>query len=115
LECATESCGFAAKWGGHQVCCWTRHYLNTRDLPKSRVGHHAKVFSLLSDPMIAAELRAYVHSNKWAMDPEKLSKFSHDKLVPKAAETYLQHVVHDEMPCGLKTYMEYELFPRIHL
>ena len=58
---AAESHRFAAKWGGRQVCKWTRHYIQTQDLPKS------KVYSLLSDPDIAAELRAYVCSNKWAM------------------------------------------------
>jgi hypothetical protein len=73
------------------------------------------VFLLLSDPAIAAELWAYVHLNKWAMDPKKLSKFSQDKLVPKAAEQYSQHITHNEMPHGLKRYMEYELFPQIHL
>jgi hypothetical protein len=73
------------------------------------------MFLLLSDPAIAAKLRAYVRSNKWAMDPEKLSKFSQDRLVPKAAEQYLQHITHNEMPRGLKRYMEYELFPWIHL
>jgi hypothetical protein len=114
-ERTAESCGFAAKWGGRQVRKWTHHYLKTRDLPKSRIGHHAKVFSLLSDPAIAAELRAYVHSNKWAMDPEKLSQFSQDKLVPKVANEYLQHITQNEMLRGLKKYMEYELFPRIHL
>jgi hypothetical protein len=36
------------------------------------------------------------------MDPEKLSKFSQDKLVPKAAEKYLQHITHSEVLCGLK-------------
>jgi hypothetical protein len=49
------------------------------------------------------------------MDPKKLSKFSQNKLVPKAAEQYLQHITHNEMPHGLKQYMEYELFPQIHL
>jgi hypothetical protein len=112
---AAESRGFAAKWGGRQVRKWTRHYLKTRDLPKSRIGRHAKVYSLLSDPAIAAELRAYIRSNKWAMDPEKLSKFSQDKLAPKAADKYLQQITQNEMPHGLKRYMEYELFPRIHL
>jgi hypothetical protein len=89
--------------------------MHTRDLPKSRIGRHAKVYSLLSDPVIAAELRAYVCSNKWAMDPEKLAKFSQDKLLPKAACEYLEHVMQNEMPHGLKRYMEMELFPRIHL
>ena len=74
-----------------------------------------KVFSLLSDPAIAAELQAYVHSNKWAMDPEKLSKFSQNKLIPNAANKYLQHITQNEMPHGLQRYMEYKLFPQIHL
>ena len=105
-ERAAESRGFAAKWGGRQVRKWTRHYIQTRDLPKSRIEQHAKVYSLLSDPAIAAELRAYVHSNKWAMDPEKLSKFLQDKLIPKAANKYLQHITQNEMLCGLKRYIE---------
>ena len=114
-ERTAKSHGFAAKWGGRQVCKWTCHYLKTRDSPTSRIGHHAKVFSLLSDPTIAAELRVYVHLNKWAMDPEKLSQFLQDKLVPKVANEYLQHITQNEMPHGLKKYMEYELFPQIHL
>ena len=39
-------------------------------------GWHAKVYSLLSNPEVAAELHTYVHSNKWAMDPAKFTKFS---------------------------------------
>lgn len=74
-----------------------------------------KVYSLLSDPAIAAELRTYVRSNKWAMDPEKLAKFSKNELVPKAADEYLRLITREEMPRGLKKYMDYELFPRIHL
>jgi hypothetical protein len=114
-QCAAEICGFAAKWGGHQVCKWTCHYLKTRDLPKSCIGCHAKVYSLLSDPVIAAELWAYIHSNKWAINLEKLSKFSQDKLTSKPADKYLQQITQNEMPHSLKRYMEYELFPRIHL
>jgi hypothetical protein len=115
LECVAKSRGFAAKWGGRQVRKWTYHYLKTRELPKSHTGHHAKVFSLLSDPALAAELQAYVHLNKWAIDPKKLAKFSQAKLILKVAEQYLQHITHNEMPHGLKRYMEYELFPQIHL
>ena len=74
-EQAAKSYGFAAKWGGRQVCKWTHHYIQMQDLPKSLVKNHAKVYSLLLDPDIAARLRAYVYSNKWAMDPEKLAKF----------------------------------------
>jgi hypothetical protein len=47
------------------------------------------------------------------MDPEKLVAFSANKLVP--ADEYLHNITHNEMPRGLKKYMEYKLFPRIHL
>lgn len=114
-ERAAEAHGFAAKWGGRQLRGWTHKWLIKRELPVSRQGHHAKVYSLLSDPAIASELRLYVRSNKWAMDPEKLTRFTENQLIPSAADKYLQEIVHDEMPRGLKRYMEDELFPRIHL
>jgi hypothetical protein len=78
-------------------------------------GRHANVYTLLSNPLIAAELRAYVHSKKWAMDPAKLAKFTKNELLPDVAAKYLQHITREEMPKGLKKYMEVELFPRIHL
>jgi len=61
--------------------------------------------------LIAAELWAYIHLNKWAMNLEKLSKFSQDKLASKPADKYLQQITQNEMPHSLKRYMEYELFP----
>ena len=78
-------------------------------------GCHAKIYTLLSDPSIAAELQAYVRLKKWAMDPAKLAKFVKNELLPDAAAKYLQHITHEEMPKGLKNYMEIELFPHIHL
>ncbi|KAG1781318.1 hypothetical protein EV702DRAFT_963062 [Suillus placidus] len=114
-EHAAEAHGFAAKWGGRQLQGWTCKWLIKQELPVSRQGHHAKVYLLLSDPAIASELRLYVQSNKWAMDPEKLMRFTENQLIPSAADKYLQQIVHDEMPRGLKWYMEDELFPRIHL
>ncbi|KAF8130404.1 hypothetical protein K438DRAFT_1999438 [Mycena galopus ATCC 62051] len=65
-ERAADSQGFAAKWGGR----------NERELPMSRRGAHGKVYSLLDELGIKAELRAYVRSNKWAMDPMKLADFT---------------------------------------
>jgi hypothetical protein len=114
-ERAAESYGFAAKYGGRLLRSWTRRWTESRQLPMSKHGRHAKVYTLLSDPSIAAELRAYVRSNKWAMDPAKLAKFTKNELLPDAAAKYLQHITHDEMPKGLKKYLEIELFPRIHL
>ena len=69
-----------------------------REFPQSLIGQHAKIYLLLSNPEIAAELRAYICSNKWVMDPEKLSKFLKDQLVPKAAEEYLCLITKEEMP-----------------
>ena len=112
---AAESHGFTAEWGGRQVRCWTRLWVSERKLPESLQGRHAKVYSLLSDPAIAAELRAYVRSNKWAINPEKLVQFSQNKLIPAEADKYLKHIIDEEMPLGLKRYMELEIFPRIHL
>ena len=49
------------------------------------------------------------------MDPEKLALFSAGKLVPAAADIYLKQITGDEMPRGLRKYMEIELFPRVPL
>ncbi|KAF9455971.1 hypothetical protein BDZ94DRAFT_1327276 [Collybia nuda] len=49
------------------------------------------------------------------MDPEKLSDFTKQKMIPAAAEKYIQRLVDIEMPLGLKKYLELELFPRIQL
>ena len=114
-EIAAESQGFSAKWGSRMVRKWVRSWVNKRELPLSVRGHHTKSFSLLSDPAIRAELRSYVRSNKWAMDPAKLVEFSEQKMIPAAAKQYVEKIVNDEMPRGLKQYMEVELFPRIQL
>ena len=36
-------------------------------------------------------------------------------MIPEAAKKYSEHNVSEEMPRGLKQYMELELFLRIHL
>ena len=112
---SAEAGGFVAWLGGYALWRWTRVYIESRKLPVSCQGHHLKVYLLLSNPDIAAELQAYVHSNKWAMDPAKLNKFTKNKLILQAADKYLHHLVDNEMPWGLKKYMEFELFLHIHL
>ena len=114
-ERAAESHGFAAKWGGRSLRLWTHAWIRERCLPQSNKGRHGKVYTVLDDPAVRAELRAYVRSNKWAMNPAKLKEFSQGRLVPSAADKYLRQIVRDEMPQGLKKYMEIELFPRIQL
>ncbi|KAG1866359.1 hypothetical protein C8R48DRAFT_600387 [Suillus tomentosus] len=114
-ECAAEANGFAAAWGGRQLHNWTSRWINDRKLPESMRGRHTKVATLLSIPSIATELCAYLCSNKWSMNPEKLAKFTNNEMITKEADLYLKDVVNDEMPNALKRYIELELFPHIHL
>ncbi|TFY73326.1 hypothetical protein EWM64_g10686 [Hericium alpestre] len=114
-ERAAESHGFAEKWGGRMVWHWVRKWVSERTLPASSRGRHVKVFSLLSDPAICAEMCSFLRSNKWSMNPAKLAEFSKDKMVTDAAMEYAHHIVDVEMPQGLKKYLEVELFLRIHL
>lgn len=94
---------------------WTKVWGHEHELPKSKCGQHGKVFILLDDPAICTELHTYVHSNKWSMNPTKFTDFLQGQLIPTAADKYLYHMVDDEMPRGLKKYMELELFPCIQL
>jgi hypothetical protein len=57
------------------------------------------------------ELQSYICSNKWSINPEKLAEFSKNNMVNAASEKYLRNVVNNEMPQGLKKYLEVELFP----
>ncbi|KAJ7123914.1 hypothetical protein C8R46DRAFT_928093 [Mycena filopes] len=107
---AAEAQGFATKWGGRMVRKWTRHRISDRVIPESKIG---KLYSLYDNPIIRAELRSYVCSEKWAMNPAKLAEFSQQKMVPAAADKYLRTITEEEMPAGLKKYMEVKLFPRI--
>ena len=81
-ETVAEAFGFAKKWGGQQIKRWVRAWLDSRDLPESNRGCHVKVGSLLEDPAVKAELRTYVRSNKWAMNPEKLQEFTNHTMLP---------------------------------
>lgn len=111
---AAESQGFAPNWGGRLVRRWVKLWVQKRELPMSHRGAHGKVYSLLDDPAIRAELRSYLRTNKWSMDPAKLAEYTKTTSIPAAAEKYVRQVVEEEMPAGLKKYMELELFPRIH-
>jgi hypothetical protein len=94
---------------------WARKWVTERKLPVLLKGNHGKSFSVLTDPIVRAELLSYLRSNKWVIDPGKLAEFSKQKMVPAVADKYLRHIVDVEMPASLKKYMEVELFPRIHL
>jgi hypothetical protein len=113
-ERAAEAQGFAAEWGGRLVRNWVRKWVDSQMLPKSKRGRHVKSFSLLEDPAIRAELRSFLRSNKWAINPSKVVEFSQQKMIPAAADKYLRKLIDDEMPRGLKQYIEVELFPQVN-
>jgi len=56
------------------------------------------VYSLLDDPAVRAELRSFLRSNKWSIDPAKLAEFVKVKSIPTTAEKYIHHLVDEEMP-----------------
>jgi hypothetical protein len=87
----------------------------TCDLLKSEWGHHTKMFSLLDDPEVVTELQSYLRTNKWSMDPKKLSAFTKNKLLPDEAKKHLHHVIEKEMPASSKKYLEVELFLHIQM
>ena len=112
-ERAAEAQRFSGKWGSRLVKTWVAEWLASRTMPHSEWGRHVKSYSLLEDPAIRAELRSYLRSNKWSMNPAKLVEFSKKKMIPDAANKYLRKIVDEEMPHGLKRYMELKLFPRV--
>ncbi|KAJ6583707.1 hypothetical protein B0H10DRAFT_1654173, partial [Mycena sp. CBHHK59/15] len=110
---AAETNGFAVGWGSRLARSWTAAWVKRRELPESDRGRHAKTWSLLNDPEIKEELAAYLRSNKWSMDPEKLVKYSKSTMVTEEMKRFVQNAVENEMPRGLKKYLDVELFPRI--
>ena len=101
--------------GGRLVRRWAEIWINQGELPTSRKGKHIKVFTLLEDPNVHAELQMYVCLNKWAINPAKLVNFTVQKMVPVVARAYGADLMKNEIPRGLKRYLELELFPRIHM
>lgn len=75
-----------------------KKWVTARELPKSSRGSHVKVYSLLEDPTICAELRSYLRTNKWSMDPAKLLEYVKTTSIPAAVEKYVRNLVDEEMP-----------------
>jgi predicted transcriptional regulator len=112
-QIAAEAFGFSPNWGARLVRGWARDWIETRDLPESQIGRHVKAYSLLQDNDVRMDMRAYLRSNKWSVNPKKLAEFSEQKMVPVEAKKYLEGIVEQEMPRGLQKYVQTELFPRI--
>ena len=114
-EIAAQSHNFLKVYGGRAVRQWANEWIKNEDLPTSQRGCHVKLLSVLDDPEIAAEVRSYLRSNKWATNPRKFQEFVNKKMLPEEVEKYAKHIVNKEMPRGMKCYLELELFPRIQL
>ncbi|KAK7025796.1 hypothetical protein R3P38DRAFT_3316412 [Favolaschia claudopus] len=112
-EMATKTHGFARAWGSRLARQWTADWIKKRSLPESDRGRHAKTWSLLNDPEVKDELKAYLRTNKWSMNPEKLVEYSKAKVVTEEMKKFVQDTVNKEMPGGLKKYLEADLFPRV--
>jgi hypothetical protein len=67
---------------------------------------------MLTCPTLKAG-NTYLCSNKWSINPTKLAAFTAKTLIPAEAKKYAHKLVENEMPNGLKQYMETELFPCI--
>ena len=107
-QIAAKSQGFAEKWGGQMVRQWVADWIDSCELPESNRGCHKKVWSI-------SKLRSWLRTNKWSTNPQKLADFTKNKLLPDKAKKYLTHIVQEEMPAGLKKYLELELFPRVQM
>lgn len=114
-EIAAENHKFARKWGGQLVREWVQDWIKHCELPELNHGQNVKVFTLLSDPTVCEELQNYVWSTKWSMNPSKLAVFTWNELIPDEAKKYAHQIIDEEMPQGLKKYLEVELFPQIHM
>ncbi|KAJ3831252.1 hypothetical protein F5878DRAFT_549780 [Lentinula raphanica] len=110
---AAEASHLSASWGARCVCRWTMEWIKTRALPDSDRGCHSKIYSLLSDPTVREAIRTYLRSNKWSVDPPKLQKLFAKELSPAEAHEYAQRIVSQEMPRGLKSFVEDTLLPRM--
>ncbi|KIY46282.1 hypothetical protein FISHEDRAFT_47549 [Fistulina hepatica ATCC 64428] len=109
LKYGAEAEGLLRVWGGRMVQGWACIWIEQCELPLSQKGSYLKIWSLLDDSIVRAELHLYLHSNKWSMDPTKLQKYSQQKMVPLTAHSYLEIILHNEMPVGLKKYMEVDI------
>ncbi|KAF7332654.1 hypothetical protein MKEN_00148200 [Mycena kentingensis (nom. inval.)] len=107
--------GFSATTGSRLVRSWTQSWVRDRAMPVSRRGQHSKVSSIFDDPAVCEAVRAYVRTNKWAMDPGKLKKLVNNELDPKTAKEYAKEITETEMPVGLREYVEKTLLPRLQL
>ncbi|KAJ3898444.1 hypothetical protein F5879DRAFT_1067473 [Lentinula edodes] len=110
---AAEANNFSLNWGSRCIRQWTQNWIKTRVLPQSSRGRHTKVYSLLSEPAARDAIRGYLRTNKWSVNPPRLKKLFANELAPDEAREYAKQIISQEMPRGLKGFVEEHLLPRM--
>ncbi|KAJ3812871.1 hypothetical protein F5876DRAFT_36415 [Lentinula aff. lateritia] len=110
---AAEANNFSLNWGSHCIRQWTQNWIKTRVLPQSSRGRHTKVYSLLSEPAARDAIRGYLRTNKWSVNPPRLKKLFANELALDEAREYAKQIISQEMPRGLKGFVEEHLLPRM--
>ncbi|KAH8928062.1 hypothetical protein BT69DRAFT_1182933, partial [Atractiella rhizophila] len=105
-QIAAASHRFGLAFGARCIHLWANHYEETGELPVSNRGQHVKTYTLLNDPEICGYLRSWLRTNKWSMDPTKLAQFHVNTMVPLALEKYARQTIREEIPQGVKNYLE---------
>ncbi|KAH8916759.1 hypothetical protein BT69DRAFT_1302483 [Atractiella rhizophila] len=90
-----------------------RHYEETGEVPVSNRGRHVKTYSLLNDEKLCADMRVWLREQKWNMDPTKIRNYTLSTLIPQENHKYAQMELEQQMPKGLKHYIEISVFPHI--
>lgn len=114
-QVAAEANGFSVGWGARLARKWTQAWIRDRALPTSHRGQHAKIASIFSEPAVRAAMSSYMWSHKWSMNPAKLKMLLNNELSPEEARDYAQTIVSQEMPQGLKNFVETTILPRSQL
>ncbi|KAH8916594.1 hypothetical protein BT69DRAFT_1228244 [Atractiella rhizophila] len=110
---AASATRFGEVYGARCIRMWARHYEETGELPVSNRGRHVKTYSLLNDEKLCADMRAWLHEQKWNMDPTKIRNYTLSTLIPQENHKYVQMELEQQMPKGLKHYLEISVFPHI--
>ena len=114
-QLASQGMGKSPNHGAYLLRRWARDFERYDTLPASERGAHCKSYSLLKDPDIAEQMRSHLRSNKWSMDPTKLSEYSRGVMAPLTASKYQHRILNKEMPNGLARYVSQELLPDMGL
>ena len=82
----------AGKGVYHARCIhsWAHEYVMTHQIPYSRRGHHAKIWSFLWDEDILLQVKSYIREHKWDVTPQTLMVQMNEIILPGLDLHHLQ-------------------------